>query len=252
MTYPSYARTNMPRRRRRRSHGRSRRRYRRNPGGGSRRSVALRGDPIQQVMAIFKEAFSSDALETLVVTGFGFGGVAAGSRLLYNTVIPALDTPIGRIGTSFGSTIVGTAAVGFITKNARHTTRFLTGGLLATLWQVLSEVLPQDAKEFIPTLGNAESAEFRKAIEQEVLKSIRRGASSGDGMSYYLQPAGVEYLPAAGSEAYFTAHEGEVADERRAVGMDAYLTEHNFEAAEAGMGDLVESEFGGKGMSERF
>jgi len=248
---------NAPRRRRRYArHNPRRRYYRRNPA----RAVRLSADPIGAIKAALQDAFSMDTLEALFHTGLGFGGVAVGGRLLYKKVIPSLgESGIGRVGTMLGSTILGTAFMGIATKNRNMTTRFLAGGLLATLWQVLSEALPDSAKEFIPTLGEApETEEFRKAIEKEVLKELRGGggvqeylpAAGAEGMIEYIQPAGImeTYLTPAGAETFLTAREGEDAT------MGAYLTETQTDRVEmqpSGIGEAFD-EFARSSMPERF
>lgn len=222
--------------------------------------MRLSADPIGAIKAALSEAFSMDTLEALFHTGLGFGGVAAGGRLLYKKVIPALgETALGRIGTMIGGTVLGTALIGMVTKNRNFTARFLAGGLLATLWQGLSEVLPESAKEFIPTLGEApETEEFRKAIEKEVLRELRGGggvsdylpAAGSEGISEYIQPAGVEntYLTPAGAETYLTAREGDDAT------MSGYLTASETERVEmtpSGVGEAFD-EFARASMPERF
>lgn len=224
------------------------------------RSIRLSADPISAIKEALESAFSMDTLETMFHTAIGFGGVASWGRLLYKQVIPALGrNAIGRVGTMLGTTVLSTSLIGMVTRNRNLTTRFLAGGLLATLWQGLSEALPEGAKEFIPTLGEAlESEEFRKAIEQEVLKELRRGsgvqeylpAAGAEGVTEYIRPAGVEetYLTPAGAEAYLTAAEGDRAT------MGAYLTESQLERVEmhpSGIGEAFD-EFARSSMPERF
>lgn len=254
------------RRRRRRSSGRIRHRsrsgrrhvrrhhraYRRNPSV----SYRLASDPIGAIKAAIAEAFSMDTVEALFHTGLGFGGVAAGARLIYKKVIPSFgETALGRIGTATGLTVLGTALVGMVTKNRAFTARFLAGGALATLWQVLSDVLPDSAKEFIPTLGDAETEEFRKAIEKEVLRELKGGvsdylpAAGAEGYSTYLRPAGISYLRPAGSSAYLTSREGD-----RAEGMSGYLTSREVDRVEmtpSGVGEAFD-EFSRTNLPEQF
>lgn len=241
---------NPPRRRRRRSH-RRRRSYSANPG---RRRVRLLANPIAAITDIFEEAFSGETLETVFHTGLGFGGTLVGSRLIYKQLLTGLgESPFGRIGTTLGVSILGSALLGVVGGH-KLGVRALGGGLLATLWQGITEAVHgTKAADWIPTLGEGpESAEFRKAIESEVLKELRGGGMSQDdeGMSVYLQPAGVSetYLTPAGSQAYLTSREAEK-DVRG--GMSAYLTSRNVEASEAGVGD-TDSEFGGNSLPERF
>jgi hypothetical protein len=247
-----------PRRRRYARRGGSSRLY---YGRTSDRAVRLSADPIGAIKAALEDAFSMDTLEALFHTSLGFGGVAAGGRLIYKKVIPTLgETSVGRIGTMVGTTILGTTLIGMVTKNRSLTTRFLAGGLLATLWQGLSEALPESAKEFIPTLGEVspETEEFRKAIEQEVLKELRRGsgmqeylpAAGAEGVSEYIKPAGVEetYLTPAGAEAYLTPAEGDRAT------LGAYLTESQTERVAmqpSGIGEPFD-EFARASLPERF
>lgn len=247
---------NPPVRRYRRRRARSsprRRYYRRNPT----RSYRLAADPVGAIKQALSDAFSMDTLEVMFHTALGFGGVAAGGRLVYKKLIPSFgESAIGRVGTMIGSTVLGTTLIGMVTKNRALTTRFLAGGLLATLWQGLSEVLPESAKEFIPTLGEGpETEEFRKAIEKEVLKELRGGgvsdylpAAGAEGFHEYIQPAGVEqtYLTPAGQETYLTAAEGEHAT------MGSYLTSNEVDRVEsAGVGEIFD-EFSRTAMVERF
>lgn len=190
-----------------------------------------------------------DSVETVFQAGLGFGAALAGSRLVYRKVLPVLDTPVGRVGTHIGVSVLETVLAGYV-GGSRLATRVLTGGLLATLWQGLTEILPSEAKEFIPTLGDSESPEFRRAIETEVLRELRGGGGDGGGMSTYLQPAGVSqsYLQSAGSSAYLTGREGMNLERS---GVSAYLTERELVAAEGGMGSS-DTEFGGRSLPERF
>jgi hypothetical protein len=232
-----------------------RRRYaRRNPGRG----VRLSADPIGAIKAALADAFSMDTLEALFHTGLGFGGVVIGGRLIYKKLIPKFgESAVGRVGTMLGTTILGTALTGLLTKNRSLTARVLAGGLLGTLWQGISEALPDSAKEFVPTLGaGAETEEFRKAIEKEVLRELRGGVSDylqpagAEGISEYIQPAGIEntYLTPAGAETYLTAREGDDAT------MGAFLTDRETERVEmnpSGVGEPFD-EFARASMPERF
>lgn len=273
---------NPPRRRRRRRRSpRRRRRARRNPlyrtaegrytrrarnrrlkrkrrGGWAnpRRRFRLLSNPLEAIKDAFADAFSGDTLETVFHTGLGFGGTLVGSRLIYKELITALGgSAVGRVGTTAVTGILTSALLGMVGGRDLGV-RALAGGLLATLWQGLSEaVRDTKAADWIPTLGEGESEEFRKAIEHEVLRELKGGMGEDEieyeedeeGMSYYLPPAGSEeYLPAAGSEAYLTSSEGE---ETTDEGMAAYLTRGETVAAEAGVG---ENEFGPESLPERF
>lgn len=248
---------NPPIRRRRRRHARrnpvvrrrrSSRRYRRNPGTVAlRRRVSL-SDPIGSVMAVFKEAFSKETLMAAVQSGIGFGGTLGGSKLIFNS-FAMLNTPIGRVGTNFVVTVLETLLFGAV-GGAKLGARVLTGGLLATIWQGVSEaVRGTPAAQWVPTLGEGpEDAEFRRAIEGEVLRELRGGRRAGpDGMSIYLKPAGINYVPAAGTNAYLTGRE---ADKLAVGGVNAYMTERELDRA-TGMGDS-EGEFGSASAPERF
>lgn len=242
-----------PHRRRRRSHGRSRRRYaRRNP------SYRLASDPIGAIKNAIMSAFSVDTLETLAHMGVGFGGSLWLGKLFVNqSWVPTTpeSMPYWKIAGTFGSTLALTGLSSLL-KNSQMTARILTGGLFATLWQAISQIVSgTQFQQYVPTLGAAENEEFRKAIEAEVLKELRGGhagylpAAGAEGYETYLRPAGIEYLRPAGSEAYLT----EVNTERARGGMSAYLTERGTEAAQAGVGwDGASDEFSRRGMPERF
>jgi hypothetical protein len=236
---------------------RRRRRSARRAAYSSRRRVRLHRNPVEGIMDSLQEAFSMDTLTSVFHTALGFGGTAIGSRLIMKKVIPVLGTtPVGRIGTTFGTAVLGGMLLGMVGGKDLGI-RATTGGLLTSLWQILTEVLPAEAKEFVPTLGDAESDQFRKAIEQEVLREIRNGGGgSEDGMSVYLQPAGVSetYLQPAGSSAYLTSKEAMRDVEQGyadggAPGVGAYLTSNEVVRTE-GMGQY-ESEFG-RSQGERF
>lgn len=197
-------------------------------------------------------AFSGDTMETLFHLGLGFGSVIPLSRLVIKNLIPTLgDTAYGRVGGTLGVTLLGTALAGLVSKDSKLTSRYLAGGLLATLWQGLTEFLPVEAKAYIPTLGAPESDAFRRAIEKEVLKELRGGGVHGymqaagtEGVTTYMTPAGIEYLRPAGAEAYLT----EVNASRAEAGLGAYLTEVGAERAQAGLGD----EFSRTALPEQF
>jgi hypothetical protein len=247
---------------------RSRRRARRNPYRRSYRharrnpavSMRLSNDPIAAIKNALMSAFSMDTAETLFQMGLGFGGAMSMSKWLYvQPWMPATATtaPFVQVGSTLLSTALLTGA-SVLLKNPKLTARVLTGGLFATLWQGLSlAVAGTPVQQFIPTLsGSPETDAFRKAIEAEVLKELKGGgvhgylrAAGSEGMSTYLQPAGIAYLKPAGSEAYLT----QVNTERANAGMGAYLTQVNSEMANAGVGhDQGDDEFSRRGMSERF
>jgi len=208
-----------------------------------RRRVSPLKDPVSAIMNVFKEAFSMETLEAALQSGIGFGGTLAGSKLVYNTLVPAFNTQVGRVASGFAVTILETLVLGWL-GGPKIGARVLTGGVLATLWQGISEaVRGTPAAQWIPTLGEGpEDAEFRQAIEAEVLRELR-----GGGMDMYLPPAGISYLPAAGSSAYLTGRES---DRLLATGVNAYLTEREL-AKVTGMGDS-DGEFGGASAPEQF
>lgn len=181
-----------------------------------------------------------ESAETLFHMGLGFGGTAVGSQLIGKELIPALgESAVGRVGTTAGTAILGSTVLGLI-GGSTLAARALTGGLLATLWQILTEVLPKPVtKGFIPVpgMGQApETEEFRRAIEQEVLRELRGGAEM--------------YLPPAGQSAYLTEREAAMARYLPPAGQSAYLT-----AQEAGAGGATPDtfdEFYSAGAPERF
>lgn len=247
-----------PRRSRRARRNPSRRSYRhvrRNPAA----SYRLSSDPVSAIKNALMSAFSMDTMETLFQMGIGFGGSMTLSKWLYvQPWMPATagTAPFVQVGSTFLSTALLTGA-SVLLKNPKLTARVLTGGLFATLWQAISlAVAGTPAQQFIPTLsGSPETDAFRKAIEAEVLKELKGGGVHGylrsagsEGMSTYLQPAGISYLRPAGSEAYLTQFNTQQAN----GGMGAYLTQFNTDQANAGMGGGVEDEFSRRGMSERF
>lgn len=245
---------------------RRRRKARRNPSGKVyRRRYHLMNNPLAALTDTLKEAFSGETLETVFHTGLGFGGTLVASRLIYKQLITGLgDSAVGRVGTTAVAGVLTSALLGTIGGKGMGV-RALMGGLLATLWAGVSEAVKDTAAaDWIPTLGEGESEEFRKAIEQEVLRELKGGGVShaeGDGqgkeeydeegMSYYLSPAGAqEYQAPAGSEAYLTSQEAEAAEDAP-HGMEAYLTSREVVATEAGVGES-DAEFGPAGMPERF
>lgn len=245
-----------PRRSRRARRNPSRRHSRRvyrNPS----RSFRLASDPIGAIKNAIMSAFSVDTLETLAHMGVGFGGSLWMSKLITNaswTPTSPETMPYWKIGSTFASTLALTGLSSLL-KNSALTARVLTGGLFATLWQALSQAVSgTQFQQYVPTLGSAESDEFRKAIESEVLKELKGGvhgylpAAGAEGYETYLRPAGIEYLRPAGSEAYLT----EMNTERARGGMGAYLTERNTQAADAGVGHDGDDEFSRRGMPEKF
>jgi hypothetical protein len=189
-------------------------------------------DPVKAVMDMVKDAFSKPSLETVVHTGLGFGGALVISKLasrgILNVTSESTIDKVGRVGATFGGTVVS-SLLGSMLLGPQAGARMVIGGLLATLWQGVTEVVKGTAAgDFVPTLGQAVDEDFRKAVETEVLRSLRRGS----GMHAYLTPAGSErYLTPAGSAAYFTP---------RGAGMGAYATERS--VIDAGVG--TSSEFG--------
>jgi len=188
-------------------------------------------NPLQAVMDVVKEAFSKPTLETMLHTGLGFGGTLVISKMIsgpkaLNIAGGETIASIERVGVSLGGSIV-TSALGGMVLGPQVAARMLIGGLLATLWQGVTEIVKgTSASDFVPTLGQAVDEDFRKAVETEVLRNLRRGG----GMSAYLTPAGSErYLAPAGSAAYFTP---------RGAGMGAYATEMS--VVDAGVGTSSE------------
>jgi hypothetical protein len=199
-------------------------------------------------MSLVKEAFSKETLFAAAQTAVGFGVTAGGSRLVYRQLFEALNTPVGRVGTSFVVSLLQTLLLGMV-GGPRIATRALMGGLIATGWQGLTEaVRDTKAAEWIPTLGeDADTASFRRALQREVLREVSGGRRAGaEGVSVYLNPAGVSdtYLQPAGAHAYLTQGEAERAN------MGAYLTQKEISKI-TGMGD-AESEFSSGSAPERF
>lgn len=220
----------------------SRRRSRRNPAVATRRfrrGTRLLSNPFQAVMDVVKDAFSKPTLETMLHTGVGFGGALVVSKLaskgVLNITTDSTTDKVARVATTFGGTIL-TSLLGGMVVGPTAGARMVIGGLLATLWQGVTEIVKGTAAgDFVPTLGQAVDEDFRKAVETEVLRSLRRG---GGGMHAYLQPAGSErYLTPAGSAAYFTP---------RGAGMQAFATENGI--IDAG----VSGEFGRDNGIEQF
>ena len=196
-----------------------------NPPRRYRRRRMIHDNPVAAITGVFEEAFSPESLELVFHTGLGFGGTLVGSRLIYKQLIPAIDTPVGRVGVHAAGALASGMLLGAVGGPVLGA-RALTGGLLATLWQLVSEaVRGSKAQDWVPTLGESPEVEaFRKAVEQEVLKEIRSGVSG------YLPPAGSEaYLTPAGSEAYLTEREAE-------GGMSAYLTDTEAARTVVGVG----------------
>ena len=196
-----------------------------------------------------------DTVETVVQMGVGFGGSLAMTKLAIQQfwpagtpVVPAVKPLITILSTAL---LTGASS---LLRNPKLSARILTGGLFAALWQGFSvAVIGTPIEQYVPTLqGSPETDAFRKAIEAEVLKELKGGgvhgylrAAGSEGISTYLQPAGISYLRAAGSEAYLT----QVGTQRANNGMGAYLTQTNEEMANAGVGD---DEFSRRGMPEKF
>lgn len=189
-------------------------------------------NPFQAVMDVVKDAFSKPSLETVFHTGVGFGGALAiakfASKGVLNVTSESMTDKLGRVGATFGGTVL-TSLLGGVVMGPQAGARMVIGGLLATLWQGVTELVKgTTAADFVPTLGQAVDEDFRKAVETEVLRNLRRSG----GMQAYLTPAGSErYLTPAGSAAYFTP---------RGAGMGAYATEMS--VVNAGVG--TSSEFG--------
>lgn len=235
-------RNNPPLRRRRLS---GRRHARRNPRYGRRR-MRLLSNPIDSIMGAFQDAFSGDTLTTVAQMGVGFGGALAIAKLVASDKALNLTTSapldkVGRVGVTAGATIAESVIFGFLGQS-ELAARALVGGMLATFWQGLTEILPAEAKRYVPTLGDAETDRFRKAIEQEVLRELNGG------MNAYLEPASAmsAYMQPAGASGYLTT--GDIrAGQRDSLG--AYLTER--EARRYGMG-RVDMEFNNNEMAEKF
>lgn len=173
-----------------------------------------------------------------------------GAQAIGNVIPDLKASAVGRVALPAGTAIIGSSLVGMILKDPKLAGRVMVGGLLATTLQVLGEILPAEAKAFVPTvgLGQAGSEEFRQAIESEVLRELRGGNVVPAGYEQYVAPAGSEqYLQPAGVAAYLTEGEAD-----RATGMGAYMTER--EAVRAGMGQAPRptDEMGSEGMPEKF
>ena len=219
--------------------------------------MRLASDPIGAIKNAIMSAFSIDTLETLAHMGAGFGGSLFFGKLLVNqSWVPTTpeSMPYWKIASTFGATL-GLTGLSSLLKKPQLTARILTGGLFATLWQALSQAVSgTQFQQYVPTLSGAESDDFRRAIESEVLRELRGGhagylpAAGAEGYETYLRPAGIEYLKAAGSEAYLT-EKGLV---RAEDGMGAYLTERGAEKAQAGMGQDIADEFSRASLPERF
>lgn len=201
------------------------------------------------ITGVLKEAFSKESLETAIQGTLGFAGALGGSKLVYRTLIPALDTQFGRPLVTLLATIVETLVGGWV-GGSRFGARVLVGGLIGTVWQGVSEAIRgTKAADWVPLLGEGpEDAAFRRAIEQEVLRELK-GGSNADGMSIYLRPAGVQYVRPAGSQAYLTGREAQRL-ENNPAGVGAYMTQRELDQT-SGMGD-AEGEFSAASAPERF
>lgn len=197
-------------------------------------------------MGTIKEAFSMDTLTRVFHGAIGFGGTVAGTKLITDVLgVDFLKTGTGKIVATGGVAILGGAVAGMVTKDKELAKRVMAGGLLATALRVLGVILPDTAKQYIPTLGEDDSAQFRAAIEQEVLKELRAAGTEG---MIYLPPAGSEYyLPSAGSAAYMTELEAS-----RAAALGAYMTRKDAQGAGVGFYPHETDEMGSKGLVERF
>lgn len=200
-------------------------------------------NPVATLATTFRDAFSRNSLEGAVQTGIGFAGTLTLSRLVHSQVLPDWNTPVGRIGTTLGSSIAIGSILSMLGQPA-FAARALVGGTLALLFRTLTEILPRE-QTIIPTLGQNDAADddFRRAVQEEFLRRMRAEGSDAVA-SERIIPAGAEavYYPAAVG-AYATEQ-----DLRRAMNMGAYLTEK--EAARV-MG-IGSDEFSADGSPERF
>lgn len=218
---------NPPRSRRRRHYRRNgprRRSYRH----GNRRRVM--DNPAAGAMNIFKDMFSVDTVKSMVLGLLGFGTALALPQMVLSQVELYRTQPIVRVLAPLVVTGLAAALVGFVTKDKNMIKTTLTGGLVATGWRALSEVVPAEKKPTFPIpllagMGDAQSEAFRKAIEGEILKQL-----NAEGVSGYLTP-------------------GQVENAVRQGGMSAYLTPGQVERA-TGMG--ARDEFSPRAMAERF
>lgn len=228
-----------------------RRRARRNPYHYNRRRYRLRKNPLEAILGQFEEAFSGEMLEQVFHTALGFGGaVAVGGMLAKVIPVDFLKTPEGGI-VATGVSAILLSVVGGMVMDKTAQTRIMAGGLVATALKILGVVLPEEAKEFVPTLGN--DTQFQQDIQRAVLEELQAGGTQATlapaGSEAYLTPAGSEYyVEAAGTSAYMTPLEAEDAT------MGAFLTEREAIGAEMGMGlDPVEAdEIGRSGQREKF
>jgi len=208
--------------------------------------MRLLSNPIDSIMGAFQDAFSTDTLEAVAGLGLGFGATLAIAKIVNSDKVLKLtgkDTvdKVGRVGVTAGASIAQSVLLGMIGQRSLAA-QSLVGGMLATLWQGLTEILPAEVKVYVPTLGDAETDKFRQAIEQEVLRELNGG------MNAYLEPAGAmsAYLPPAGASAYLTTGDARSA---RGNSLGAYLTER--EARRYGMAS-VDMEFDNSQMQEKF
>lgn len=246
---------------------RPRRRASRNPANwgvsayrNRRRSYRLSRNPIAEIAARVESVFTSEGLGTLLQGLAGMAGSLAGAQFFTTSIMPVAHTPIGRILSTFGVAVLGSLVMDRVVPGSGR--RFLTGGLLATGYRALSELVPAEKKaDFpIPLLAGmgAEPGEeaFRKAIESEILKELRApagGGVSGMGQSYWIDPAGVEqyYVQPAGMQAYMTKSEARTAAPETSPSLGAYITA--MEAEKSGVQGMgMYDEFSGAFSPERF
>ena len=186
---------------------RRRRRYAMNPRRRSRRYSA---NPSATIMGQLKDIFSVKSVQTIFAGLIGFGGALALPQMAASAVKLDLyfkadaQGSVVRVLSSGVATGLLAFATGWLTKDRDMVKTVTIGGLIATGWKVLSEMVPADKKATFPIpllagMGDSQSEAFRRAIEAEIVKQIGvEGYATQDqiaravGVSGYATPAQLE------------------------------------------------------------
>jgi len=151
-------------------------------------------------MSQLKDVFSVKSVQTIIAGLVGFGGALALPQIAAQTLKVELYNKADATGSVVRVLSSGVAtgllafAAGWLTKDSTVVKTVTIGGLIATGWKGLSEMVPADQKAKFPIpllagygMGDSQSDAFRRAIEAEIVKQI-----GNEGVSGYATPEEVQ------------------------------------------------------------
>jgi hypothetical protein len=160
-------------------------------------------NPAGTLMSTMKDIFSVKSLQTVL---YGFGGFAGalGIPQFFLSQTTWWAQPVVRTLAPVVTTGILATLAWYALGDRDAVRTVVTGGLVASGWRAVSEVVPASQKASFPIpllagLGDAQSDAFRRAIEGEIVRQLQ-----SEGLSAYATVDEIRRLGMNGMGAYAT------------------------------------------------